>query len=311
MYYYKLYGLNVASQLRIPDANSVTLPEGIHKVDITLMLDEVPDINTHETLVKLNDTWRYSVPDPQLFYMHCNGFEFEISNGSVIKVDTHKKPIEGSSLITYILGSAFGVIGMQRGLIPIHGASISNESSSVIITGYSGSGKSAILSALVHMGYRYLSDDVSMIATNGGAPFVFPSYPQRKIAAVTAAETGEDVSSAKPINEDGRDKYAIRKTSEWLDKTLPLSGIVELSPETREDNTLFLPEINEIKGHASFILVFRNQYRLRFAASIGTPPHRIKQLLEITSSVKTYQVIRPTTGFSVEETARMILGKCF
>ena len=310
LYYYNLYGLNVMSSFVIPDAENTSVLDSVQNPDVVVLLDSVPDFRTHPDLVELSSKWYYSIPDPQLFFMHCDGFDFEISNGRIVKVDTHDLDIKGSNLVTYILGSAFGVIGIQRGLVPIHGATIVTGDSAVIITGYSGSGKSAILSTLTQMGYRYLADDVSMVTTVGGKPFVFPSYPQRKIASVTASETGEDISAATAINEDGRDKFAIRKISEWSDTKLPLSGIVELVPVQKDDNPVFTPEIKEIIGQASLMLVVRNRYRARFADSIGTPPQRMKQLLEITSAVKTYQLIRPVTGFSVAETARLIERHC-
>jgi len=310
LYCYKLYGLTVSSQLRIPDAGGSALPCG-ETTDVTLTLDIVPEFRADEKLEKLTDSWYYSAPDPQLFYMHCDGYDFEISDGRRITVDAHDQDIESSGLVTYILGSAFGVIGMQRGLIPIHGAAISVGDTSVIITGHSGSGKSAILSELLKAGYRYLADDVCMVSIENGSPCVFPSYPQRKITAITAEDTGEDISGITPQNEDGREKYIVRKDSEWLDKTLLLSHIVEIVPMVRENQPYFTPEIKRITGHASLRMVLRNQYRHRFAASIGTSPERMKRLLMITSSIKTCQVVRPAGGFPLKQTARMIIDKCF
>jgi len=124
-------------------------------------------------------------------------------------------------------------------------------------------------------------------------------------------ETGESVSGTALLTEDGRDKFTIRRAAEWKDETLPLSCIVEIVPVTRKDEAAFSPEIVEITGHASLKLVLRNQYRPRFVSTIGTPPGSMKRLLEITSSVKTYQLLRPVEGFPVTETARMIIENCF
>jgi len=243
--------------------------------------------------------------------MRCDGVDFEVSGGREIKVDTRGQDIENSRLITYILGTAFGVVGIQRGLIPMHGAAVDIGGAAAIIAGFSGSGKSAIQSALIMDGYKYTADDVSMVAAKSGTPFVIPSYPQRKIAAAAAMEIGEQVAEAELCVEDDRDKYTIRKSSEWLDKELPLTCIVELVPATRKDGRVFAPEIREITGHASLKMVLRNQYRPYLSAGIGNTQERLKQLLEITSSVKTYQVIRPAEGFPLKETARMIAEACF
>jgi len=243
--------------------------------------------------------------------MRCLGFDFEIAGGESIIVDTHGQDAADSGLYTFILGSAFGVIGIQRGLIPIHGAAVVTGDSSVIISGRPGSGKSAVLGSLIMDGYKYLSDEISMVFTKEGKPFVIPSYPQRKIDAKTAEETGESLSDATLLFEDGRDKFAVRRAPEWYAETMPLSCIVEIVPVVRKDGAVFTPEIKKITGHASLRLVMRNQYRSRFVASIGTPPGSMKRLLEITSTVKTYQLLRPAEGFPINETARIIAENCF
>jgi len=282
------------------------------KADVTVTLAPVSQDFLHsEEYTQITDVWGYYVKNPKHFYMRCYGFDFEITNGDSIIVDTHEQNAGNPELFTFILGSAFGVIGIQRGLIPIHGAAVAIGTSSVILTGSVGSGKSATLSSLVMDGYKYLSDDISMIFTREGMPYVIPSYPQRKVDTKTSEETGELVSGATLLDESGRGKFAIRRAPEWFDETLPLSCIIEIVPVKREDEPLFTPEISIITGHESLRLVMRNQYRPRFVAAIGTPPSSMKRLLEITSSVKAYQLLRPVEGFPIKETARMIVDNCF
>ena len=304
------------SQIFIPDAeNAIFDSKGSRlsdDVDVSVVLGDVPagwadDFGT----VRLTDDWYY-LASPGRFLMYCQGYRFDISGGTRVIVDLNGLPIENSHLHTYILGSAFGVICLQRDLLPIHGAAIeTDQGSAIIITGYTGSGKSAILSALVDQGRRYLSDDVTVIAIKAGAPVALPAYPQRKIAARTVEERGVSLTGAIPIHEDGRDKFAIRNTAEWAEDALPLAAMVELRPVKREGEPFFIPEVKRITGHASLNLLMRNLYRRRFWESIGVPPERMKQLLEITAAISVYQVIRPSTGFPVDDTALLIAEKCF
>jgi len=312
MFYYTLYNMTVVSCLELPDAEGSEMHPGSKDADVAVTLCSVPQDFLHDDrLAKPTDDMCYLVSDPQLFYMRYFGFDFEVSNGCLIKVDIQGKDVTDTKLTTFILGSAFGVIGMQRGFIPIHGTAIVTGNDACIITGFVGSGKSAILGSLINKGFKYLADDVSMIVVDNGNPYVLPSYPQRKIAASTAEEIRECVSGAVSLVESGKEKLAIRRTFEWLDKKLPLSCIVELVPEARENEPGFTPEVRRITGHASLKLVLRNQYRPHFVAKIGTPPERMKRLLDITSSVNTFQLIRPVTGFPVGETAQIIIDKCF
>jgi len=298
------------SELEISDAGHESLTTDYNAADVKVLLGHVPDFSSEEKYERLTDACSFAVPDPQMFYMHCDGFDFKITDGDTIIIDTHGQDVEGSGLVAFVLGSAFGVVGIQRGFIPIHGAAVETGDTAAIITGRPGSGKSAILGELVRAGRRYLADDVCMVSIIEGRPFVFPSYPQRKIAADSAAEAGEDASGAILINEDDKKKYAIRNASEWLNERRPLSSIIEIFPAKKKDNSAVVPETIEIKGHASLRLVLRNQFRLKFADGIGTPPQRMKQLLEITSSIKTYQIIRPVEGFPVSDTAQMISEMC-
>ena len=312
MFYYKIYGFIIASELEIPDAESVALGQTARTPDVTISLAPVSQDFFHdEEYVQITDAWGYYVKNPRHFYMRCCGYDFEITNGNSIIVDTHDQDAGNPDLSAFILGSAFGVIGMQRGLIPIHGAAVVTGDASVIITGGVGTGKSAVLSSLIMDGYQYLADDICMVFTDEGRPFVIPSYPQRKIDTKTAEETRVSVSGTTLLDESGKDKFAVRRAAEWLDEALPLSCIVEIDPVTRKDGAAFSPEVTKITGHASLRLVMRNQYRPRFVASIGTPPGSMKRLLEITSSIKTYRLLRPVEGFPINETARIIAESCF
>jgi len=312
LFFYKLYGLTVTSDLEIPDAEGIALTQPALSTDVTVILAPVSqDFLYNEEYIQITDVWGYYVQNPRHFYMRCCGYDFEIADGDSIIVDTHDQDAGNPDLSTFILGSAFGVIGIQRGLIPIHGTAVVTGDASVIITGGVGSGKSAVLSSLIIDGYQYLADDICMVFTEEGRPFVIPSYPQRKIDAATAGETGDSISDTPLLDEGGKDKFAVRRAVEWSDETLPLTCIVEVVPVMRENEPVFTPEITEITGHESLRLVMRNQYRPRFVASIGTPPGSMKRLLEITSSVKTYRLLRPAEGFPINETARIIVESCF
>ena len=297
----------------LPDAEGASLMKECMQADVTIMFGRVQDFSAddNDNIVKLADDWYFTVPRQGLFLMRCSEFYFEISNGSMIVVDTRGRPADDPTLTTFILGSAFGVIGMQRDVIPIHGAAVAAGNAATIITGFTGSGKSAILSALVKEGYRYLADDVCFVLTDAGKPFVCASYPQRKVAAASARELGEDVSGAAIVKESEKEKYSIRRPSEWCSDKLPLQCIVEIVPGVRENNPVFSPEIRRVSGHASLGMVLRNRYRVQFANTIGVPPDRMKRLLEITSSVSSFQIVRPESGFPVKETARMIAEQCF
>jgi len=310
LYYYRLYGLNAASIFKIPDAELSEIPNVYGDIDVTVKFGGMSqDFMNDKRLVQLSATWFFLVSDPQHFFMRCNGFDFEISAGSSVVIDANGQDCGGANMITYLLGSAFGVVGIQRGLVPIHGASVKYGDSVAIITGISGSGKSALQNELVLRGYKYLADDVTMAVIENGRPFALPSYPQRKIPSYPAMPDPGHGVVLKRV-ESGRDKYFIRNISEWADEKLPLSCIIELRPARDAAGFPTVVEIRGIKGHASFNMLVRNLYRPHFSSVIGIPPLRLKMLLGIVSSVSAYQAVFPSEGHYIKETAELIIQKC-
>jgi hypothetical protein len=82
----------------------------------------------------------------------------------------------------FLLGSAFGALIHQRGLLPFHGSSLKIGNSAIILSGLSGAGKSTLAAAFRQKGYQILSDDVSVISfLNDQIPIVHPGYPQMKL----------------------------------------------------------------------------------------------------------------------------------
>ena len=313
IFYYKIYGLRTASQLQLADVERAEIPAlSAGDTDVSILIGDV-DVHMEENpeTVWLAQDWYYlALPDS--FYMHCQGYDFEITGGVQIKLGANALYGEGTNLQTYILGSAFGVLCLQRGHLPIHGAAIKlSDGGAAILTGHAGAGKSATLDAFLSMGYRYIADDVSVVKTGDAASVVIPAYPQRKLAAETARETGMHTDGYTLLHEDGREKYAIREIGEWADEEAPLVSIVELNAADRKDGAFYTPEARLVTGHGSLSIVLRNLYRQKFWESIGVPPVRMKQLLKVTSETRIYQIYRPLQGFPVKETAELIREKCF
>ena len=305
-YYYNIFGLSVASEIILPEAPELS---EIFETDVNIFCGRIDfDLLSHPETQNPGGVWHYCIPEKKRLYFRCEGISFAVTDGRSIVVDTSESKSTAAKLNVFLLGTAMGGIHMQRGNIPIHGAAIEGECGVTIITGFSGAGKSAVLGALTQDGYRYLADDVSVVSLASGQPLIMPAYPQRKIAVEDARALGYDTVALDVLNEDGRDKFVIRRTEEWCQKPLPLKKLVELIPVSREDGGEVLPEIRPVAGHAALGLVMRNLYRSYIHTKMGIEPTQMKKILEITSGIQTIQMLRPFKGFPVAETARMIAG---
>ena len=308
LYYYRICGLITASEVYLPEAEPVgAAPDA----DVTVLFGSLEyDISQYPGVKNPGGIWYYCFVDYGRMLFRSGGIDFEVSGGSRIVIDTHGGDRDSADLHIYLLGTAFGTIHMQRGNVPVHGASIEGRSGATIITGYSGSGKSAVLGALALDGFHFLADDVSVVTTENGIPEVLPGYPQRKIACDDAVSLGYDVAGLEVINEDNRDKYVIRRPGEWRRDRMRLSAVVEITRAYREDGERVDPVFREIKGQNSLRLVMRNLYRSHFYGSTGIMPDIMKKILVLTSGIRTYQLIRPYEGMSVWETAELIVSGC-
>ncbi len=309
MYYYKIYNLITQSEFSIPAAYAIEKPE---TVDVTIKFGDMDiDIKELKNTFFFSEEYYFCYVDPDNLYIHVAGFGFSVKNGSLITVSSPKNKYELHLLHTFTLGSAFGGLCIQRGLLPIHGTTIEYNSKATILTGFSGAGKSAISEGLIGKGMRFLADDVSVLSFENGIAVIHPAYPQRKLPADTATQIGLDSSNLELIREDNRDKYLIKNPEQWCDKPLPLDKVVELVALRRKDNEYFMPILSPVTGIESMYLLRRNLYREKFYSLCGFPPERMKLLLQATSASSTYRLARCADNCPVNQCVDVLLKELF
>ena len=86
--------------------------------------------------------------------------------------------VEDKDILTFLLGSMFGAILMQRGLTLLHGNALEKEGKTIVCLGYSGSGKSTLAYALLQNGWKFMSDD--LVAINKGG-YILKGIPRLKL----------------------------------------------------------------------------------------------------------------------------------
>lgn len=285
---YLLYDLGVRSEIPFPEAPP--LP-GHRQVDVTVRRGGLSiDPRSHPDVIYHDDQklWYSCLPDKDRYLFNTIVGAFELIGGSKIVVDL-LPDADDDSVKAFTLGSAFGILQMQRGRIPIHGASIAFPGGTLIVTGDRGAGKSTITDAIVSKGYRYLSDDVSPLSLHNGIFHVHPSYPQRKLCRDACLAGGYDLDKLVWINED-RDKFAVRRGHEWHNSPLPLGWMVEIVPDD-----VGAARVETVHGHDKLRFLFTNIYRSWALRAIGIPPHKMKTLMALTSGTPMYRIYRPKT----------------
>ena len=157
---------HIDSDLDIPELHGTSGPGSIH---VTLRSGDVPatipdsqdlgewcSVSTREYLLNVPHVARYYVGQ---------GYDVrvEIQPGTPI-----------SDVSTYLLGSVFGALCHQNGLLPLHASAVESNGLVTAFLGDSGAGKSTTAAALQHRGYRIVSDDICLLEPAGETMRVIP-----------------------------------------------------------------------------------------------------------------------------------------
>lgn len=297
-YYYKVYGLNIESEIKIQEL-VILNDEDKANIDVTIYIDKMPEsINTAKNQgilegFRKNEMWFY-IKGIATYY---------IRNGQEIVVEPYRD-IEDHYIKTYILGSAFGLMLIQRNIVAIHGGSVLIDDKAIICTGDTGAGKSTLTSALRLNGAKLVADDVSAIDIIDEIK-VYPAYPQQKLCGDAVRKLGYNTEDFIRIDE-GRDKYAIPSESEFINKSVNLSVIFEIMVGDIEE-----VEIKELRGSEKMNTIMKNIYRGYVNQIAGLDREYFKKCLKVTKDIKIYRIIRPKDKFTVNEQIELIKEKLF
>lgn len=157
---YFLGPFRIESELEIPELRNSCGP-GIQRV--TVQADGVPkalDNAAHSgRFVQLTATeFLLNIPEVARYYVaHGREVRVEIVPGVPI-----------SNISTYLLGSVFGALCHQNGLLPLHASAIACGSSVTAFLGDSGAGKSTLAALLQRRGYTIIADDICLIDPSTG-----------------------------------------------------------------------------------------------------------------------------------------------
>ncbi len=306
MYFYNIYGLNIASEIEFYEA--LPLLNGLADEDVIIKIGDINfDVKAEAKTVLIEDDWYFYVQSRNCVYYGVGGFLFLVQDAKNITVKLPKGEYKESLLRTFLLGTILAIVLMQREYLPIHGAAVVKNNIVSIISGFSGIGKSAILSALLERGYRYLSDDISIISYKNGAAVVLPAYPQRKLTLDSAQQLSFSSDNIFIATEDSKEKLHIRNTEEWCNVEMPLCNFIELSAEDRQCDSNFTAESYVLHGHDALKLFMRNLYREAFHRYIGFTPLQMKQMFQTVSTVKTIHLTRRATNYPIRDCASEII----
>lgn len=292
---YSAFGLFIESELALPE-----LLEGKGDPDVRIYTGTVPD----QLEKPLKTGVRYQAASGKFLLKVDNVAAYYVENGNTITIRPEPGADE-SSLRLFLLGSAFGALLIQRGLIPLHASSVQFDDKAILFAGISGSGKSTLAAGFYKKGYAILDDDISVIRMMDGKPFVVPGYPQMKLWADTIAGLKlEDMKSFKL--RENIEKHGILINNSFSHKSLPVGKIFVLNAWNKETF-----DIVKLTGIEKFNVVRRHTFRMQFIDGLARQADHFRMIDGIAGNAEIYRIKRPRKGFLLDELMELVINNCW
>ena len=167
---YRHSGLQVASQIELPEWSPFASAEGPADVRIVLSDEPCPDCPSDGS-VAVGESLRFAIEG-------IGGWQVEGGHTIRLHPSLAARPDE---LRLFTLGSAWGGLGYERGHAMWHGSAVDMAGMTVLLCGDAGAGKSTMAAALCARGARLVADDLSRIEPVVEGARIYPSSARIKL----------------------------------------------------------------------------------------------------------------------------------
>jgi hypothetical protein len=284
---YRLFGLSVLSEIPLPEL----VPDpGEGPADVRIGLGAIPSRPDAPAGLHIDGDEALLVIPPAGRFLTRAGREMLV------------EPAEGVSprnLRLYLLGSAFGAILHQLGLLPLHANAVVVEGRAIGFMGHPGAGKSTLAAWFHDRGFDVLADDVCVVTAGpGGIPLAHPGIPRLRLWR-DALEAGGRDASAYERSFDDMDKYTVPTDLERTLPAVPLSHLYLLEKAESE------PSVERLEGSAAVEAMIANTYRGAYVRPMGRTREHMLACAQLARKVPVFRARRRWgfDGFDIEGAA--------
>lgn len=289
------YGLRIASALELPElplAEAGDVPADVRIRFGVVAADGLPGEG--------RQLGPFLWAGPRTFWLEVPQVaRYLIRNGNDICID----PAPGSdpdSLRVFLLGSGFGALLFQRGLLVLHGNAVRIGGQCMVCVGPSGAGKSTLAAAFLQRGYPVMADDVVPVDADCRA---LSGVPRIKLWQDAASQFGLDTGTLRRIR-PGLEKFSLPVAIDADATALPVRWIYILSSSNHERDFVIRP----IQGMQRFQPLRSNTYRMSYLQGMGLGGDHLGLVGRLAGRIHLAQVVRPVEGFTADALAGRILA---
>ncbi len=249
-YRYCAFGLSVSSPVPLTEL-SPAISGSSAAADISIHFENLPE---RAESIEGNHSIHIEGDDVSLTFDRVA--RYRIRGGREISIDPYPNA-SARHVRLCLLGSAFGVLCHQRGLLPLHANAIVVNGQAVAFAGQQGIGKSTLAAHYQSRGYRVLCDDVCVVSFDeGGRPQAWPGVSRLKLWRDAADTFGYDRRKLERVVDD-LDKYNVPLMASGPKGPFPAARMYILSDQAAGAAT----EIAPLTGATAVQAIMSNTYR--------------------------------------------------
>ena len=308
-FFYYLYGLNVESDVALPELRPQAAPWN-HDSPIKLFLRDAvthwPIETAADESTLIYEPVKNAVYTVRIEYFHAarcyrflyrDGVVFALDHGGTNIWGTWPPEMSLEDAVVYLLGPVFAFVLRLRGFTPLHASAAVIRENAVAFVGPGGAGKSTIAGALAREGYPILGDDIAVLEQIREEFCLRPAYPQVRLWSDSVSILfGTKDALPKLVPSSDWDKRFLdldQPGFSFHTEPAPLRCIFLLEP--RSPNVQ-VARIDEITPVGAFARLPANTY-----VSYGlTPEMRAREFRELGLLVARVAVKRLTLGSSLD-----------
>lgn len=292
MYYYRCYGLEIASEIEM----LALLSSKETKADVCVCLKERIHFEK-EGAKYINGFWVNA--QGEVFFEVDFGAML-VSGGSCIAFDlAGNGSIEEA--VQHVLGSGIAAILMQQKKLVLHASAVMKKGKAILFVGHSGVGKSSTAWTCIKNGYKAISDDLAVIDFEDGVPYVHHGFPRSKVSEDVILETEHKIDESEtPFNED-RLKY-YRYPEQFVQSKVPISNIFLLSQKE-----VGAPKLTQnVDSILIFQVMYRNSFRFSLIEPLGFTKLHLKLCTDLFKKVEVKSIQIPNDKLALNSTFELI-----
>lgn len=311
MFYYKIYGMTVESDIELQEAYGYetdgTPQIHIHYCDMGEILKEIESVIADKPIKGYEDEQSWTVFDikrSQSVLYYRNVGLFRISHGNLVEY-MPMMDVYSPMFRQWILNMSLAIIKIQREDIIIHGSGLlmPDADKGFIISGDSGSGKSTLADHLLHKGFRFVADDVVAVEFEQNGIWIEGAYPTRRLCNNVVEQQKLDKSRLLFINDGNKEKYILDMHDAYYGEiSRLLKAIFVITLGNGNDEVRLI----EHKGSEKLNWISSNMYRKVSYQEMGITPKVFSKCLSIAQKIPIYEICRPVNKQTVEELADIV-----